>query len=230
MKVLEGGSASATTDTTAGFSPPADQELIIKEARRRRRRRWLATVAVPAVGAVVALVVALPSGRSPSKPKSTIPRTQPSSPATVAAVAPCTPSDLSVAIGFVQGSAQHWFIPLTFTNVSPTSCSVTGNPTLSFVNQAGQVVGMPIKQLSGGSNRPIALRHGESAGAALWEPNTTDFIRAGQPCSPTSWAAIRVTSPTTAVVTPSEGSVSQATTTCTTGESAGVDPLTMPGL
>jgi Domain of unknown function (DUF4232) len=229
MTVLEDDSAPATTDAKAGFSPPTDQELIIKEARRRRRRRWLVTTAVLVVVGVAALVVALPSGRSPSKPKSSIPRAKRSPPAAVAAVAPCAPSDLSVAIGFVQGTAQHWFIPLTFTNVSLASCSVTGNPTLSFVNQAEQMVGMPIKQVSGGSNRPITLRHGESAGAGLWEPDTKDLSRAGQPCSPTSWAAVRISSPAAAVVTPSQGAVSQATTTCATGEGAWVGPLTMPG-
>lgn len=223
MKILERSPAS--TDARADVSAPIDQELIIKEARRRRRRRWFVTALVVVVVAAVLLVVALPSGRSPSKPKASAQRTKSSPSALPAAVAPCAPSDLSVTIGLIQGTAQHWFTSLTFTNESPTSCSVMGDPTVSFVNQAGQTVGMPITQESGGSNRHITLRYGESADAAFWEPDTADLIRAGQPCSPTAWAALRVTSPTVAVLTPSLGAVSQATATCTTGASAWVGPM-----
>jgi hypothetical protein len=221
--------ASATTDAALGFKAPTDQELIIQEARRRRRRRWLVTAAVIVVALVVAGVVALPSSRSPSKPKPSIPRTNASPPVTPAGVTPCAPSDLSVAIGFIQGTAQHWFLPLTFTNVSQASCSVRGSPTLSFVNQAGQTVGMPIKQEGGGSNQSITLRLGESANAALWEPDTSDVLGAGQPCSPTAWASIRITAPAAALVTPSEGDVPQATTTCTIGENATIGPLSLSG-
>lgn len=225
MKTLEG--TPSVADAATDFGPSTDQDLIIKEARRRQRRRWIVVSTVIVVAAAVALAVTLPPESSPSKPMPSISRTKPSPPP--AAVARSAPSDLSVSIGFVQGTAQHWFIPLTFTNVSHARCSVTGTPTLLFVNQAGQMVGVPIKQEGGGSNRPIPLNSGEGVGAALWEPNATDTINAGQPCSPMSWAAVRVTSPTAAVVTPSEGAVSAATTTCTTGEGAWVGPLRVPG-
>jgi hypothetical protein len=207
-----------------------EAEALIKEARQRQRRRWLVFSAMIVVAATIVLSVVLTSGRTPSKSKSNIPPTKSSLPPVPAAVTPCVSSDLSASIGFVQGTAQHWFIPLTFTNVSHASCSVTGYPMLSFINQAGHIVGMPIMQQGGGSSGPITLKSGESAGAVLWEHNTTDLVRAGQPCSPTPWAAIRIDSPAATVVTPSEGAVPATNTTCATGEAAWVGPLRVPPL
>ena len=84
---------------------------------------------------------------------------------------PCAPSALSIAVRFVQGTAENWLIPVTFTNVSATNCSVFGYPTLSLVNEAGQTVGMPVKDSQDGEPlRSITLEPRESAWASLWQP------------------------------------------------------------
>ncbi len=199
----------------------------MKEAGWRQRRRWLGVGAAMVVVLAVALLLAFQSGRSTSKPSRNTPRTLPTPP--VHAAPACASSDLSVHVGVVQGTAQHWVIPVTFTNVSATRCSVTGYPVMSFLNEAGQAVGLPISEVQGEQSvRPIILQNGESASAFLWEPDTTDLTRAGQPCSPVLWSAIRVTSPANSVVTGAAGAWSSATTTCTTGEAAWIGPLRQP--
>lgn len=141
-------------------------------------------------------------------------------------VPPCAPSALSIAVRFVQGTAENWLIPVTFTNVSATNCSVFGYPTLSLVNEAGQTVGMPVKDSQDGEPlRSITLEPRESAWASLWQPNTTDMVSASQPCSPVPWTSIRVVSPGAAVVTGSSGDWSKATTTCSTGVATTIGPL-----
>jgi hypothetical protein len=222
-------SARPSDDATRYPHEVSQEELIIKEARRRQRRRWLALgFASLIVATVVAVVLALLSGRSPSRSRPNVAPTTP----TIAAVSACTSSQLKVTVGFVQGTSEQWLIPLTFTNVSAGSCSVSGYPALSLVNAAGQSVGLPVKQQGeqgAGSPRPITLISGASALASLWQPDTTDMVSAGQSCSPVSWGAIRVTFPAAAIVAGSDGDWSQTTSTCSTGSAAAwVGPLLVP--
>jgi len=221
VKILEHSAASSEAEVTTASSVASHEELIIKEARRRQRRRWLGVGISALVAAVVVLVFAFPSGHAPSKPRPRIART--SRPPAAAAVPRCAPSDLSVDVGFVQGTSESWLIPLTFTNSSAESCSVAGYPKVSLVNKTGQSVGLAPteEQVQGGaSDRPIVLARSESVTAELWQPETTILTANTEACSPVSWSAVRITSPAVVVTAGASGAWSQATTTCTTGKAA----------
>lgn len=203
-----------------------DEELIIKEARRRQRHRWFGFGIAVLVIIATGLFLAIPTGHTPSRTSPKVQRTSPRPPATVAVPA-CSPSHLSVEVGFLQASSQSWYIPLQFTNASSAPCSVTGYPQVSLVNAQGQQVGLTIKPTSGGwPDRPVTLSRAQTAEADLWQPDTTDVTEAGQPCSPIAWSAIRITSPAAVVVSGSSGEWSKATTTCGSGGDApSITPL-----
>ena len=225
MSVLQGQRISEPAETE-GSDAPFDEELIIKEARRRQRHRWLGLGIATLVVIGTALFLAIPTGHTPLRTRHRIERTSPRPPKTVAVPA-CSPSDLSVDVGFVQASSQSWFIPLQFTNTSSAPCSVAGYPQVSLVNAQGQEVGLAIMPRAEGlPDRPVNLSHAQTAQADLWQPNTTKFIEAGQPCPPVAWSAIRITFPAAVVVSGSSGDWSKATTTCGSGDvTGGITPL-----
>lgn len=230
MEVLQRSPTQGEPDAPPVTGTPFSEELVIREARRRQRRRWLGLgiTAVVIVGAGLALTTS--TGHTPSRTRPKIQRTSPRPPVTVAAPA-CSPSHLSVDVGFVQGASQSWDIPLQFTNASSARCSVTGYPRVFLLNAQGQQVGLAIKPTSGGwADRTVTLSHAQTAEADLWQPDTTDAVEAGQPCLPIEWSAIRITLPAAVVVSGSSGGWSKATMTCGAGEVAPwITPLHMVG-
>ena len=145
-------------------------------------------------------------------------------------LSPCPPARHHISVS-MSGSfkARHSRGTSLFSSLTPRSapCSVTGYPQVFLVNAQGQQVGLTIKSTSGGwPDRPVTLSHAQTAEADLWQPDTTDVIEAGQPCSPIAWSAIRITFPAAVVVSGSSGEWSKATTTCGSGDVApSITPL-----
>jgi Protein of unknown function (DUF4232) len=107
------------------------EELIIKEARRRHRRRVLAiagtiTMLIAGVGIAVVNLVGHGSPATQPSPLSTRPRQPPPLPGTR-----CQNGQVSVTLLSAGAGAGQRDEVFGFSNVSKTSCTVTGYPLLS---------------------------------------------------------------------------------------------------
>lgn len=216
MKVL----SSSAMDRPAGqpLDSGDDSELLVREARRRQHRRWLAIGgALIAVVAGVGLGLALSAGGDTAAPQAKPPKQTAGSPAG-AGVSPCSPSDLKVAVGFVQGTGGQWYIPLQFTDVAGGRCAVSGYPDVSLVGVGGQAVGGSLPSLQGGSaHGRVVLENGQIAAADLTVPNAAAVTDANEACEQVTFSAIKVSAPASGVVAGSSGEWATASTTCLSG-------------
>ena len=175
-------------------APPDDLEALISEARARQRRRRLYAVAVVAALVAVALgisdVVVGPNSAQTHRPRP------------LTAVSPrCRSSQLHLSAYLVNVGAGNVTTGFTFTNTSPSPCTLHGWPTLRLVLSGGRVVDPHSRHVSVSAEngplrvRTVALRPG---GAASFDVGGINQIgRAGpldRRCSAGS-RAVLVTAP-----------------------------------
>jgi hypothetical protein len=95
---------------------------------------------------------------TPSKSTNTTP------PATT--VSACTFGDLRVAFGAYEGTAGTTYLPIQFTNVSTTTCTIGGYPGVSALGANDQQIGPSAVRTTGQSYGLVTLAPGATASAA----------------------------------------------------------------
>jgi Protein of unknown function (DUF4232) len=151
------------------------EELIIKEARRRHRRRLLAiagTITMLIAGVGIAVVNSVGHGSSATQPSplSTRPRQPPPIPGTR-----CQNGQLSVTLLSAGAGAGQRDEVFGFSNVSKTSCTVTGYPVVVALDAKGAESAAAEPLLEGiggvhtGATAPptFTLKPGQSASATI---------------------------------------------------------------
>jgi hypothetical protein len=104
----------------------------------------------------------------------------------------CKANDLKLGVGQGDGAAGHTIVPLTFTNVSGTTCAMQGWPGVSFVTgDAGTQVGAPAARMAA-KGPQVNLAPGNVASALVQAANPGVY---GGGCSPTSVRGFRVYAP-----------------------------------
>ncbi len=103
------------------------------------------------------------------------------------APAACMSAGLRVTAAFSQGSTQHAFYDLRFTNVSRIACTLRGYPGVSLVtagNPGGRPIGSPRRLMlrSAGPVATVTLAPGQRALALLGIAETAMFT--GSSCTP----------------------------------------------
>jgi hypothetical protein len=152
--------------------PPRQDELeaLIREARARQRRRWLVGVAVLGAAAAVTLSVwaAVPRG-------TTARHTSPAPPAGEA-VASCSAAQLRITLPRRFAGLGHVNGDLRFTNVSGSTCRLSGWPSVVAVEPSGKTIraGRIPARAAWALNwpahravRPVVLDRGRSAYAEI---------------------------------------------------------------
>jgi hypothetical protein len=124
----------------------------------------------------------------------TAPATAPSSPSQPASVAPvqgtgCPTSVLSITATREGAASGQEFTVLTFTNLGPASCTMTGYPGVSLYVK-GAALGSPAVR-SGAPVKTLTLAHGASVTAQLTDDTTcnaaeSDTVRIYPPNQTTS--------------------------------------------
>lgn len=175
-----------TSDRTGAVSaaapprPPGPDELeaLIREARARQRKRWLGAVTVVALlagGALVAYAVA--GSQRPTANNEGAPRPTAFSPR-------CRTGQLRLSEAFGGAAAGSDWFDFAFTNVSATSCTLRGWPSVElrfaggrllvihvrgrYVTQSGRVI--PVHR--------VTLRPSDAASFALHAAGTHNGGRA----------------------------------------------------
>ncbi len=87
-----------------------------------------------------------------------------------AALRPCASGQLKVGQADAGVGAGQYYSKLVFTNVSGSTCTLTGYPGVSYVKAGGVQSGNPA-QRSGGAARTVTLRPHASASAVLHDSN-----------------------------------------------------------
>lgn len=188
----------------------------------RRRARSVKVSALVAVGTLAAVVLASCSSSSSSsstssttssatttKPAPTTTTTTKPAPTTTTTSAPtttttagttrCTASQLQVAVGGSNGAAGTIYMNTTFTNTSPTTCTMQGYPGMQLLNAQGQ--NLPTNVVRGGlnfsdapANQPPALVTLAPQQAAQYDWAYSDVPVGNQQSCPMSSSAL-VTAP-----------------------------------
>ena len=115
------------------------------------------------------------------------------SPTEGAVAAECTTSQLRLSAGPGGAAAGTDYIPLVFTNVSGTPCSLRGYPGASFVDSSGARLGFPADRSQGEPVRRVVLPSGGKAHALLGIPATANYSQSD--CQPRHAAGIRAYPP-----------------------------------
>jgi Protein of unknown function (DUF4232) len=115
--------------------------------------------------------------------------------ASAAGAKPCSSSGLVIWAGPEEGggTAGGFTYQVEFTNLSRTSCTLVGYPSVSAVNLKGKRVGGAAGQGPGTKLGPITLGQGETAVASLQIADALNFPK--NKCKPTLAAGLRVTVP-----------------------------------
>lgn len=111
--------------------------------------------------------------------------------ASTASAKPCASSGLVVWAGPEEGggSAGHYAYRLEFTNLSGSTCTVSGYPSVSAVSLQGKRVGAVAIQ-GAGKKIAVTLKADQSAVATLQIANALDFPK--NACKPTMAAGLRI--------------------------------------
>lgn len=104
------------------------------------------------------------------------------------------------------GAAGSQYLTLTFTNNGSDTCSVSGYPSVSYVDESGQTIGAPASLAAEWTSSAVTLEPGQSTTAILRETRADLF---GDRCKPVTSAGYRVQLPQTTesltIPYPSEG-------------------------
>ena len=128
----------------------------------------------------------------PASPTST-PSLSPSASPSAAALAGCPTSSLKLSTGRGGAAAGTYYLPLVFTNVATTACSLRGFPGVSFVDANGSQIGPSAQRAAGQRPHDVVLNPGAKAHATLAIPNNEMFSQSD--CQPKHAAGIRAYPP-----------------------------------
>lgn len=178
---------------------PANEELIIKEARQRHRRRLLAIAGIVAVviaGIVFAAVNLVGDGSSQKRSSTNSTLSRPPQPI---AAAECLNGQIKVTSLRGQAGAGNVDQVFGFVNTSKTSCTLTGYPSVAALDAQGTQVAQAEPLLVGiggvhtGATTPptVTLKSGQTASAII---QGTEVPR-GTATSCPSYPAFLVTPP-----------------------------------
>ena len=115
--------------------------------------------------------------------------------ANAASAKPCSSSGLVIWAGPEEGggTAGGFTYQVEFTNLSGTSCTLVGYPSVSAVNLKGKRIGGGAGQGPGTKLGPITLAEGRTAVATLQIADALNFPKSK--CKPTTAAGLRITVP-----------------------------------
>lgn len=171
------------------------------------KRYWLWVIAAVIVLVVIALIwwivasrphhqnaanVSAKSSPSPSVSISAPNSAAPSSTPPAVAVVSCTASQLSLAVGAANGTAGTSYVPLVFTNISKTPCSLEGFPGVSLISAAGPTLGQPATRDLNKTIEPIIITPNSKAHTTISVPDPGKYPPGA--CSPQS-ASVKVYPP-----------------------------------
>lgn len=160
----------------------------------------LPQLAVLTAVAAAVLLTGCTAGRGPRKPAETLPTGKPTTTISGAPGVPCSGTSLAVALRQGSGAAGHFYVPVVFTNNSPTPCTITGYPTIGYLSSAdGYLVG-DVADQTGGPARTVRLGAAGGTASALVDEVDVDVYPTAT-CQPTAVAGLRVTPPGTGSAT-----------------------------
>jgi predicted small lipoprotein YifL len=109
-------------------------------------------------------------------------------------LAPCRTADLRVTLGPGDGAAGSVYYPLRLTNTSGHACRTGGFGGVSLVSTAaGQPIGAPADRTQSGNAKPLVLRPGAHAEAALRVVNAESYPPGK--CHPAQATGLRIYPP-----------------------------------
>lgn len=168
----EAGQVSSTTPLAtvsasplAAVSPSASPSLSSPAPTQARETPVMAEpTSVPSAEASASTLAADPTQAQPSLSPSLQ-----ASPSMAAGSPVCDYSQLHIAAAADTGAAGSRYITLTFTNTSATACLLSGYPTVTYVDAAGQQVGGAASQASEWSASGGVLQPNQALTATLRE-------------------------------------------------------------
>ena len=201
---------SATTAATAATAAATVATAAARAAARKRTAAapWLAVLPMLAILAAAChspTSASAPATAGASRPPTGAPATSAPSPAgnpTAAAggagdaAGHCPSAALKAALGPPSGAAGSSYVPIRFTNVSATRCTLFGYPGVSFVTgRSGSEVGNPASRipLPTGRDHRVTLAPGHAANAVLQVADAGNYPAAR--CQPASAPYLRVFPP-----------------------------------
>ncbi|MDO4917634.1 MAG: DUF4232 domain-containing protein [Rothia sp. (in: high G+C Gram-positive bacteria)] len=101
---------------------------------------------------------------------------------------------LSADVAPGGGAAGSRYLNLTFTNTGDSACSLSGYPSVNYVDGEGNQIGAGARQAAEWTSSPKVIQPGESAHATLRETRASLY---GATCQPTQSAGYRVSIPGT---------------------------------
>src|SRR3954453_7177819 len=106
----------------------------------------------------------------------------------------CTTGNLSVRLGAAGGAAGSVYESLLFTNKGSATCTLDGNPGVSFVAPTtGKQVGAAASRNSQHASRLVTLAPGATASAVIQVANEANFP--ASTCRPATVSGLRVYPP-----------------------------------
>lgn len=116
------------------------------------------------------------------------------SPRVVTSPSPCPNGSLQVKQGVAQGYAGGVYQVIDFTNISGSTCTLTGYPGVSLVSGPSNAqIGLAAEQSTATPVRQVTLAPGETANALLQIVNALNYPSAS--CGPTMASALKVYPP-----------------------------------
>ncbi|MGP9724606.1 DUF4232 domain-containing protein [Corynebacterium sp. AOP40-9SA-29] len=105
----------------------------------------------------------------------------------------CTTGDLDVTAGQTQGAAGSILLDVEFTNTSDGSCTLTGFPGVTLVDESGEPVGAPAEREENLPSSVVDLAAGATATSALSIGRAENYDEAA--CGPTPAGGLQVIVP-----------------------------------
>src|ERR1700760_3553398 len=104
----------------------------------------------------------------------------------------CATSALKVSLGKANATAGTTYFPLKFVNKSKASCTLTGYPGVSAINNSGQQIGNAAKR-SGAKYRTVTIKPGKQQSASVGIVDTGNFKAAR--CKPVTATGMKIIPP-----------------------------------
>lgn len=192
-------SASASTSATASISasptptPTASASATPSKAPTTEVPT-AATTTAPPQGTVT--TVPATEEAQPSAPVASSAPVTTAAPSEPAQTATCDYGQvhLSADVAPGGGAAGSRYLNLTFTNTGESACSLSGYPSVNYVDGEGNQIGVGARQAAEWTSSAKVIQPGESAHATLRETRAGLY---GATCQPTQSAGYRVSIPGT---------------------------------
>lgn len=146
-------------------------------------------------GSTTSTSTASPAATSaPATPTSPTATATASTPTSTPSLGACTGRQLRVSAGTVSAGAGQRYVPLVFTNLGTTPCTLYGYPGVAGLDSAGHQLTQARRE-TGWVKATITLAPGGTASAIVH----ATVVPAGTPTCPPTYAALLVTPPNTTV-------------------------------